>query len=88
MDTAGTRPWRRDTLVDVFSVGKAMAALCVLMLADRGALGLDSPVAAYWPEFAAAGKGEATVAQLLSHQLGLVTVDGLTLEQEIGRAHV
>ena len=41
------------------------------------------PVATYWPEFAAAGKGDATVAQLLSHQLGLFTVDGLTFEQAL-----
>ena len=52
-----TRPWQRDTLVDVFSVGKAMAALCVLMLVERGQVDLDAPVSRYWPEFAAAGKG-------------------------------
>ena len=52
-------------------------------LRRRGLIDYDAPVTAYWPEFAAAGKGEATVAQLLSHQLGLVTVDGLTLEQAL-----
>src|SRR5687767_1416236 len=61
MDEARTRPWQRDTLVDVFSVGKAMAAVCVLLLAERGAVDLDAPVARYWPEFAAAGKYEVTV---------------------------
>ena len=45
----------------VFSVGKAMAALCVLLLVERGEVDLDAPVARYWPEFAAAGKGEVTV---------------------------
>jgi CubicO group peptidase (beta-lactamase class C family) len=74
MDEARTRPWQRDTLVDVFSIGKAMATLCLLILVDRGEVGLDAPVARYWPEFAAAGKGEITVRMLLSHRAGLPAV--------------
>ena len=74
MDSARTRPWERDTLVAVFSVGKAMAALCVLLLVERGEVDLDAPVARYWPEFAAAGKGEVTVRTLLSHRAGLPAV--------------
>jgi CubicO group peptidase (beta-lactamase class C family) len=73
-DDAGTRPWERDTLVDVFSLGKAMAALCVLILTDRGQVDLDTPVAAYWPEFSAAGKGDVTVRMLLSHRAGLPAI--------------
>jgi CubicO group peptidase (beta-lactamase class C family) len=71
MDLAGTRPWQRDTLVDVFSAGKPMAAVCVLMLFERGAVDLDAPVARYWPEFAAHGKGAISVRTLLSHRAGL-----------------
>ena len=76
MDGLGerTRPWERDTLVDVFSVGKAMAALCVLILVERGQVDLDAPVARYWPEFAAAGKGGVTVRTLLAHRAGLPAV--------------
>jgi len=70
-DEAQTRPWERDTLVAVFSVGKAMAALCVLMLAERGRLDLDAPVAEYWPEFAARGKADVTVRTLLCHRAAL-----------------
>jgi CubicO group peptidase (beta-lactamase class C family) len=66
-----TEPWHRDTLVDVFSAGKPMAAVCVLMLAERGAVDLDAPVARYWPEFAAHGKGMITVRTVLSHRAGL-----------------
>src|SRR5271170_2204111 len=55
-DRGRTRPWRHDTLVNVFSVGKPMAALCLLMLVEHGHVDLDAPVAAYWDEFAAAGK--------------------------------
>ena len=73
-DEARTRPWQRDTLVDVFSLGKAMAALSVLMLAERGELDLDARVADYWPQFAAAGKGEVTVRMLLAHRAGVPAI--------------
>jgi CubicO group peptidase (beta-lactamase class C family) len=71
MDPDRSDPWQRDTLVDVFSVGKALAALCVLMLVDRGQVDLDSPVSRYWPEFAVHGKDAITVRMLLSHRAGL-----------------
>jgi CubicO group peptidase (beta-lactamase class C family) len=71
MNDTRTRPWARNTLVDVFSVGKAVAATAVLMLADRGLVDVDAPVARYWPEFAASGKDGVTVRMLLSHQAGL-----------------
>jgi CubicO group peptidase (beta-lactamase class C family) len=74
MDEQRTLPWRRDTLVDVFSIGKAMTTLCVLMLVERDLIELDAPVARYWPEFAAAGKGGVTVRMLLSHRAGLPAV--------------
>jgi len=67
----GGQAWERDTLVDVFSVGKAMVALALLVLVERGQLAFDDPVARHWPEFAAAGKSSITVAQLMSHQAGL-----------------
>lgn len=73
-DGARSRPWRQDTLVNVFSVGKALAGLCVLMLVSRGALELDQPVALYWPEFAAADKEAVTVRQLLGHRAGLAAI--------------
>jgi len=50
------RPWERDTLVHTWSITKTMSALTMLVLADRGVVDLDAPVATYWPEFAAAGK--------------------------------
>jgi CubicO group peptidase (beta-lactamase class C family) len=63
--------WQRDTLVNVFSVGKGLVAACVARLIGRGLLEPDEPVARYWPEFAAAGKTAVTLRQLLSHQAGL-----------------
>ena len=70
-DAAKTRPWQRDTIVNVYSTTKTMTALCALLLADRGELDLAQKVAHYWPEFAANGKADITVAQLLAHSAGL-----------------
>ncbi|GAA3841099.1 serine hydrolase domain-containing protein [Streptomyces phyllanthi] len=70
-DAARTRPWERETLVNVWSTSKGPTSLCAHVLADRGLLDLDAPVAAYWPEFAAAGKERVLVRHLLSHRSGL-----------------
>ena len=70
-DAQRTIPWQRDTIVNVWSVTKTMTALCALILADRGELDLDAPVARYWPQFAAAGKGGVLVRHVLSHTAGL-----------------
>ena len=55
-DVGKTRPWEKDTIVNVYSTTKTMTALTALLLADRGLLDFDAPVARYWPEFAANGK--------------------------------
>ncbi len=60
-----------DSLFLSFSATKGVAATTIHMLADRGQLDYDAPVAKYWPAFAASGKGEITVAQAVSHQIGL-----------------
>ncbi|MEU0108871.1 serine hydrolase domain-containing protein [Streptomyces sp. NPDC006251] len=70
-DATRSRPWERDTLVNVWSTTKGPVALCAHVLVDRGLLDLDAPVAAYWPEFAAAGKEKVLVRHLLSHRAGL-----------------
>ncbi|MGW0866490.1 serine hydrolase domain-containing protein [Streptomyces sp. NPDC002611] len=70
-DAERSRPWERDTLVNVWSTTKGPVALCAHILADRGLLDLDAPVAEYWPEFAAAGKEKVLVRHLLSHRAGL-----------------
>ncbi|SDD49356.1 serine hydrolase domain-containing protein [Nocardioides lianchengensis] len=60
-------PWLEDTIVQVWSVTKPMAALTVLVLVDRGALDLDAPVASYWPAFR---RGDVLVRHLLAHTSG------------------
>jgi len=73
-DKDRTKPWRRDTLANVYSTTKGITALCAHQLVERGELDLDAPVARYWPEFAQAGKGEIPVRMLLSHRAGLPAV--------------
>jgi CubicO group peptidase (beta-lactamase class C family) len=70
-DAARTTPWTRDTIVNVWSTTKTVTALAALMLVDRGQLDVDAPVAAYWPEFAANGKQDILVRQILSHTSGV-----------------
>ncbi|HLI79584.1 MAG TPA: serine hydrolase domain-containing protein [Candidatus Binataceae bacterium] len=73
-DKARTKPWTRDTLVNVYSTTKGLAAMCAHRLVDQGKLDLEAPVAKYWPEFAQAGKEKLPVKYLLSHRAGLPAI--------------
>ncbi len=68
-------PWLEDTLTTVFSTTKGIAALTLALAHSRGLFEWDAPIAEYWPEFAAAGKQDITVRQLLAHQAGLSGID-------------
>ncbi len=73
--------WERDTMVTVFSVTKGVCACIVLHMVDQGLISLDTPVAHYWPEFAAAGKDQLTVRQALGHRAGVPFISGdITLD--------
>ncbi|MFX1317237.1 MAG: serine hydrolase domain-containing protein [Promethearchaeota archaeon] len=74
-DAAKTKPWQKDTIVNVYSTTKVATAICVLMLADKKIIDVDAPVADYWPEFAQSGKEKITVGHLLSHTAGLPGFD-------------
>jgi CubicO group peptidase (beta-lactamase class C family) len=82
-DEARTGPWTENTITCVFSTTKTMTSLAALLLVDRGELDLDANVASYWPEFAARGKQDIKIRQLLSHTSGVsgwdqpVTIDDL-----------
>jgi len=81
-DKEATKPYTLDTLQLVFSSTKGVVATAVAICVERGLLSYEDPVSQIWPEFAAHGKEHVTVAQLLSHQAGLYTVDGpLTFEE-------
>ena len=82
-DVAETRLWARDTIVNVWSTTKMMAALCMLVLHDRGMLSVDDPVAAHWPEFSAAGKERVLIRHLMSHTAGVPGFDPPITEEEM-----
>lgn len=69
-DAARSQPWQQDSIVMPYSVTKPFAAICALMVVDRGQLDLDAPVQRYWPEF----RAPADVRQILSHQAGIVAL--------------
>ncbi len=70
-DRAKTKAWEPHTLVNVFSVGKALTSICALRLVERGLIDLGAPVARLWPEFAARDKDEISLRDMLSHRAGL-----------------
>lgn len=77
-EDAGTR-WEEDTLALSYSTTKGLTATCLHVLADRGEVDYDAPVAKYWPEFAKLGKEKITVYQVLTHQAGLAQIpEGLS----------
>lgn len=82
-DRRRTLPWERDTIVPVFSSTKGMAAFVVATMVSKGLLDYEEPVAKYWPEFAAQGKGAVTVRQLIDHQAGLSGLDTVVRLRQI-----
>lgn len=78
-DRARSEDWREDTLIPVFSTGKAISAIVAAYAVDQGWLTYDTPLADLWPDFAAGGKANVTFAHALSHQAGL---PGFTQEME------
>jgi len=82
---AKTEPWARDTLVNIFSVGKALTSICALRLVERGLIDLGAPVARLWPEFAAQDKDEISLRDMLTHRAGVPALrkplpDGVMLD--------
>ena len=68
-------PWQHDTLVNMFSTTKGVAALAVAHAVSKGLFSYDDRVSDHWPEFTAHDKGEVTVRQLLAHQAGLCALN-------------
>ena len=82
-DVETSRPWQEDTIQLFFSTTKGITAICAHLLAQRGALDLDAPVAEYWPEFKAEGKENVPVRWLLSHRVGLPVVDAKLTQDQV-----
>ncbi len=70
-------PWLRDTMAVSYSTSKGVVSTALHVLADRGLIDYDAPVARYWPEFAQAGKGAITVREVLAHRAGLFNIRDL-----------
>jgi CubicO group peptidase (beta-lactamase class C family) len=75
LDEAKVQPWQEDSIVNVWSTTKTMSFLCALILADRGELDFDAPVAKYWPEFSQNGKDGVLVWHIMNHAAGLSGLD-------------
>jgi CubicO group peptidase (beta-lactamase class C family) len=75
-DATTGEPWAADSVVLVYSSTKGVTSVCANLLIERGVVDPAAPLAQYWPEFSAGGKGAITVAQVLSHQAGLPLVEG------------
>ncbi len=84
-DGAARTPWRADTLVNFYSVGKAFVALLALQLVDAGLIGLDDPIATVWPEFAALGKEAATLRHALCHRAGVPAIRAPLTNEDLWR---
>jgi CubicO group peptidase (beta-lactamase class C family) len=74
-DARREHPWSTETLVLFWSATKGLGSACLLHLLQEQKIGLERRVAEFWPEFAQAGKGTITLAQLLSHQAGVCALD-------------
>src|SRR6059058_4853897 len=74
-DARHEKPWNADTLVLVWSATKGIGSACLLHVLQEHGIDLHQRVAEFWPEFAQNGKGDITIAQMVSHQAGLPAID-------------
>lgn len=80
-DPATGKPATADTLYNVYSVTKAVAATALHIQVEKGLVDYDAPIADYWPEFAQNGKATATVRHALTHRAGVPLMpEGVTPE--------
>ncbi|CAJ0575806.1 unnamed protein product, partial [Mesorhabditis spiculigera] len=69
------KTWNVNTRSAYFSMTKAISALCVAMLVDKGMLEYGDLVTKYWPEYGQAGKNRTTIEDVLTHKAGLPYID-------------
>lgn len=71
VDSERLRPWQQSSVTGIFSCRKALTALALHVIVDRGGLDYDDSVAKLWPEFGQLGKEQVTIRHVLAHQSGL-----------------
>lgn len=87
-DRRGRYHWQADTAPMVFSATKGVASTVIHRLADRGLIDYDAPVARYWPEFGANGKGGITVRDVMRHRAGLSHLRGVRRRELLDHHHM
>lgn len=87
-DRRGRRHWEADTAPMVFSATKGVASTVIHRLADRGLIDYDVPVAQYWPDFGANGKGSITVRDVMRHRAGLSHLRGVRRRELLDHRHM
>ena len=87
-DHRGRHRWSADTAPMVFSATKGVASTVIHRLADRGLIDYDAPVAEYWPEFGANGKGRITVRDVMRHRAGLSHLHGVRKRELLDHHHM
>ena len=88
-DPASGKAATADTLYNVYSVTKAVAATALHIQAEKGLVDYDAPIADYWPEFAQNGKAKATVRHALTHRAGVPLMpEGVTPELICDSAYI
>ncbi|MEN6670510.1 serine hydrolase domain-containing protein [Psychrobacter sp. B38] len=75
-------PWQPDTLAINFSTGKGVLATLVHVLVSKQMLDYDTPIASYWPAFAANGKEGITLRRVMSHQANLFSIQSIDVDSE------
>lgn len=82
-DLAATIPWAENTLVNAYSVGKALTAVTVLTAVSEGSLDLDEPLASVWPEYGVGGKERTTLREALAHRAGVPGIDRTVADEDV-----
>uniref|UniRef100_A0A1I7ZML8 Beta-lactamase domain-containing protein n=1 Tax=Steinernema glaseri TaxID=37863 RepID=A0A1I7ZML8_9BILA len=85
-DTMAARKWKEDTTTVTFSTTKAVAAICIAVLVDRGQLNYDDLVIKHWPGFGKHGKANVTIQMALSHMAGLGYLD-IPITEDLAADH-
>ena len=71
IDENKNHEWEKDTLVNVFSVTKAVSGICISKIIDDGLLDVNNKVSDYWPEYGCNGKENTKVIDFLTHRAGM-----------------
>ena len=69
-DASSLSPWTPETRTVIFSATKAVGALCVAILVDRGHVRYEDLVTSFWPEFGQNGKETITLDWIMTHRVG------------------